>query len=134
MPKAVLVFLVLVVSIGALTLACGSSSDQIQSINVTPAVADAQNYPNGQVQFTATGHYRARTVTPLQANWGWTSDQPSGVTITANGLAQCQAGASGTFSIGAWVSIPSHYTCALKGPYGNPICSSVVGTAQLTCP
>src|ERR1035438_8321612 len=61
--------LALVASIG---LACGSGSYKIQSITVSPATADAQNYPNGQVPFVATGYYNLApaTVTPLQANWG----------------------------------------------------------------
>ena len=42
------------------TLSCGgspseSATRQLLSITVSPA--DAQNYPSGQVQFTATGNY-----------------------------------------------------------------------------
>jgi hypothetical protein len=125
------------------TLACGSNNRQIDSINVVPASADAQNYPDGKVPFVATGHYSTapRSVTPLQAGWGAASiNQVIGpptddVSIDANGVAQCNAGASGTYLVGAWVNVP------YKGPpvpcpatlYGDS-CSSVVGTAQLTCP
>lgn len=123
-------------------LACSNISPRrLQSISVSPATADAQSAPNGQVQFTATGTYNTQpiTVTPLQANWG-TADQNGGtttaVTINANGLAQCAAGASGVYSIGAWDLIDTSVgvTCASVGPFGEPGCNAVLGTAQLTCP
>jgi hypothetical protein len=123
-------------------LACGSNR-QIESITLMPSSADAQNYPDGKVPFVATGHYNAgpMSVTPLQAGWGAASiNQVIGpptdaVSVNANGVAQCNAGASGIYSVAAWVNVP------YKGPpstcpvplYGDS-CSSVVGTAQLTCP
>ena len=39
------------------TLSCGNSLRQLVAMNLSPSVADAQNYPNGQVQFTASGTY-----------------------------------------------------------------------------
>lgn len=56
-------------------LSCGVKSpgqDPLLSITLSPASADAQDYPNGQVQFVATGFYSdpSRTVTPLSAGWG----------------------------------------------------------------
>ncbi len=53
-------FLFLLVLAAAITLACGSSPSPdrlLQSVTVAPATAAAQDYPNGQVQFTATGFY-----------------------------------------------------------------------------
>jgi len=127
-----------------IALACGSSR-QLTSITVAPATADAQNYPNGKVPFVATGYYNARPtpVVPLQAGWGATAPgqvigpPTSDITFDANGTAQCAAGASGTYTVGAWVNVPPPHTnppimCPVS-PYGNS-CSSVVGTAQLTCP
>ena len=38
------------------TLSCGSSH-QLQSVSITPSTADAQQFPNGQVQFTAKGTF-----------------------------------------------------------------------------
>lgn len=121
-------------------LACGSPARQVQSITLSPATADAQNYPNGQVPFLATGYYNSAptTVSPLQANWGAASGSlpaNGAVTIDANGVAQCSAGASGTYTIGAWVNLPVKGTppCPLF-PYGTASCSHVLGTAKLTCP
>jgi hypothetical protein len=58
---------------GAAILSCGSSSrHQLQSITLSPANADAQQYPDGQVQFVVTGSYNTAplTVAPLPAEWG----------------------------------------------------------------
>jgi hypothetical protein len=73
------------------------------------------------------------SVTPLQAYWG---AQVNGeVSVDANGGAQCAAGASGTYSIGAWVDLPvtKPIPCPI-GRYGEPVCYTALGTAQSTCP
>ena len=123
-----------------MTLACGSSSNSaqrtIQSITLSPASANAQDYPGGAVQFVATGHYATQpyTVTPLQTQWGPPAGFPgSGVVVDSNGVAKCVA--SGTYSVGAWANLPAHdeVPCAI-GQFGQPVCYTVVGTAKLTCP
>jgi hypothetical protein len=127
------------------SLACGNSQHQIQSLTLSPSSADAQNYPNGQVPFIATGTYNTPplTVAPLQANWGAETEQngfftgsTTAVSVNSSGLAQCTVGASGTYAIGAWVLIDPHarYSCASMGAFGQPGCNSVLGTAQITCP
>ena len=123
-------------------LACGSGR-KLETITVTPASADALDYPDGKVPFIATGHYSSSpmSVTPLHATgWGAASGQVVGsptndVSVDANGVAQCNAGASGTYIVGAWVDLPYH-----GQPPPCPItlfgesCPNVIGTAQLTCP
>lgn len=131
----------------SMTLACGSSARQIQSISVVPTSADAQSYPNGRVPFVATGNYNASpmTVTPLQANWGAASQQlingtevlspTTDVSVDAHGVAQCTATASGTYAIGAWVASPSKAMCnVVGGPFNETTCPVLQATAQLTCP
>jgi hypothetical protein len=130
-----------------IALACGSSR-KLQSITVSPASADARDYPNGEVPFVATGHYNSSpmTVTPLQANWGAALFRNENgtmvptnraVSVDTNGVAQCSANASGTYSIAASVQLP-YSGPALPCPspaYSNEAsCPNVVGTAQLTCP
>src|SRR5215831_7618685 len=100
---------------GWITLACGNSPRRIQSITVSPATAQAQSYLNGQVPFVATGYYNSAptAVTPLQANWGAAAgNEPANgaVTVDSNGMAQCAAGVSGTYSVGAWVNLPVNGT------------------------
>jgi len=57
---------------GARSQSQSQSQDPLQSITVSPATADAQDYPNGLVQFVASGYYidPSRRVTPLSAMWG----------------------------------------------------------------
>ncbi len=106
---------------------------QLQSITLSPSVADAQNCANGHVQFTATGNYTnpTQTVTP-QMIFAWGAcqqDTPtSDVTVTAKGVAQCASGATGTYTI--WAEDPPP-TCETVSPCGG---CTVIGTAQLTCP
>ncbi len=104
-------------------LACGS-----QPITVSPASADARNFPNGVVQFTAKG-----VTSPT-----WCIGSPNGTcngniasiaTIDINGQAQCLAGQSGTVTILAGTG------GRIVGP--NPDAGmqfSHFGSAQLTCP
>ena len=54
-PQFFFLFLVLA---AALTLACGTSPGRLlASVALSPVQADAQDYPGGLVQFTATGTY-----------------------------------------------------------------------------
>ena len=131
-------------------LACGASDPRpLQSITVTPASADAQDYPGGQVPFVATGHYNSppTTVTPLQTNWAAVSEQivngiltfgsvTSAVSIDHTGTAQCAAGASGTYAVIAWGLQDSSLKvgCSSMTDFGEPGCNAVQATAQLSCP
>jgi hypothetical protein len=132
LPVLLLSVLVL---IGAITLACGTSSPQnhvLQSIAVNPASADA----NGKaVQFTATGTYDKPPihVTPQPATWGacYQNVPTSDVSVTSNGLAQCASGAAGIYTVFAFD--PGNKGCVAVDPCGNGTCI-ITGSAQLTCP
>jgi hypothetical protein len=104
-------------------------------MSITPATANAQSYPNSQVQFSATGEYsKAPTTSAVQpALWG--VYQPNGSqgapTISSAGLAQCGL-LAGTYGITAYAladpSIPNTSANLLHAK------KVVLGTAQLTCP
>lgn len=132
-------FLFLLVAAAMMCLACGSSADRmLQSVTLSPAAADAQNYPGGQVQFTATGYYSAAPspVTPLSATWGaceQSGNSTQSVSISATGVAQCAAGAVGTYNVWAFDTNPATATCNAINACGGG-CGRVTGTAQLTCP
>src|SRR5579872_5813438 len=86
-------------AVASFLLACGSSTPrQLQSITVSPAAADAQNSPGGQVQFTATGNYNTspQMVTSPSVTWGtcYQNASTNAVSVTSGGLAQCAPGAS----------------------------------------
>jgi hypothetical protein len=102
-----------------LSLNCGSSTPRtLQSVSAAPAVADAMNFPNGQVQFVATGTYNKPplTVTP-QPVTAWQVSAAI-ATITQSGLATCVSGQSGTAKV--------QIAVAGDGP--------LMTVATLTCP
>lgn len=136
----VLPYLRALVLLAAFALSCGSSmnsnSDRmLQSISLSPATADARDYPGGQVQFTATGFYTAnpRTVTPLAAGWGscFQNAPTSDVTVSSAGMAQCISGAAGTYTVFADDASSSVNCTAITACGGG---CQVSGSAQLTCP
>ncbi len=120
-----------------LSSSCGSSRE-LNSISVSPATADAQKFPNGQVQFTATGTFNMAptTVTPLSVTWcpqatcGVGTPANVGITIDGNGLGQCEPTFSGTVTIVAEAPRnPGAMIMPMSGMNGM-----VSGTAQITCP
>jgi hypothetical protein len=122
-----------------LALSCGAGQSQLQSMALSPAQADAQSYPSGQVPFIATGHYSnpTHTVTPQPANWiACQQNAPtSDVYVSNTGVAHCASGATGTYSIEAW-DIPNTvgvYNCPTMTACGGGGCK-VQAAAQLTCP
>jgi hypothetical protein len=121
----------LALSLAAVTTACGNSSPRIlQSVIATPASADAQNFPSGQVQFTPTGIFnKAPTHVTLSACsasnsrdtciTAWSTSSPDTIaTVDQSGLAHCLPGQSGTVSV----------TVAVVGDL------PVMNVAKLTCP
>ena len=101
---------------------CGSNSP----ISVSPAVADAQNFPNGIVPFKATG-VRSPTWCIGRADGSCNGNIASIATIDINGQAQCLAGRSGTVTVLAGTGGRS------MNPDGG-MQFSHFGSAQLTCP
>jgi|SRR5579859_1877394 len=133
-------FFLLLILVAAITLACGSASSSnrlLQSVTVSPTTADAQDFPNGQVQFTATGFYTAKPspVTPLSTSWGacFQGATTTGVLIDSNtGVAHCAAGAVGTYTV-----FTENFAAASGGCGATTACGDgcfITGTAQLTCP
>jgi hypothetical protein len=116
------------------TTGCGTSNPNraLQSISVAPATADAQSFPNGQVQFTATGTF-SRPPSPAPVPFvapysgSWLTSDTTVATISQSGVAQCRMGASGTVTVTA---IASANSCPNMG------CMSIAvsGTAKLACP
>jgi len=95
-------------------------------ISVSPAVADAQNFPTGIVQFTATGS-TSPTWCVGSANGMCNGNIVSPATVDANGRAQCVPGRSGTVTILAGTGR------RVTNPDGSSQLAHF-GFAQLTCP
>ena len=126
----------------AFTLACGSSPPKriLQSVSLSPPTADAQGNP---VQFTATGYFNQQP-SPEQlitANWGacYQNQRTTAVSVSADGKAQCTAGAVGTYTVWAWAESAADSCGGNNGevpanPCGGAGGCQVTGTALLTCP
>src|SRR5713226_1094460 len=116
------------------TLGCGNS--KLTSVTISPATADAQNFPGGQVQFTATGTFSGSSKQVQLKNTTWCVGSSSGMcngnvasaaTIDGNGLAQCTGGLVATVTI---LAGKGHSMVIPDG--GQQL--DVFCTAQLTCP
>jgi hypothetical protein len=132
------VFSLVIVAI-AVTLACGSSAYTLQTISLKPASADAQGNP---VQFAATGYFN-EPPSPEQlvsVNWGacYQNQRTTAVSVSTSGVAQCAAGAVGTYTVWAWAersgSCGGNNGEVPANPCGGAGECQVTGTAQLTCP
>jgi len=130
---------ILLVALGAALLSCGSSNPNIgrilTGITVAPGSADAQQFTNGQVLFTATGTYSlppfsgpltfqspysgsfivANPTNPPQTIATVVSTGPSTVTV------QCASGISGTVPIVASASANNGTSTVISGS-GTLIC------------
>ncbi|HZW94375.1 MAG TPA: hypothetical protein VFF64_15600 [Candidatus Eremiobacteraceae bacterium] len=121
------------------TLGCGMSSSNsnriLQSMTISPAVADAQDFPDNQVQFTATGTFNEAPspaqltfMAPYTGSWGISSTSADVIaTIDQTGLADCVSGAAGTVTVFALVNANSATGTGMTGV-------AVRGVASLTCP
>jgi hypothetical protein len=129
-PPAVLaVFLVLLA-----TVDCGTTGSPhvLKSIVVTPSSAHAQDFPNGQVPFKATGTFDTPPSPAMVTDTSWcmgagdfSCAQDAGGTVDAHGVAQCNPGFSGTLTV--QVSAPNGAGMPITGV-------QVFGDAQLICP
>ena len=106
---------------------CGATNPSnprvLTEITLSPATADAQSFPNGQVQFSAVGHFNTmpNIVNPFHPS-SWLSTSGNVATVDQNGLAQCVPGATGMVQIQGIAPI---------GPGDAPLTR---GIATLTCP
>ena len=78
LPTTVLLAFIELVASG-----CGNGSPRLlESISVTPASADAQSFPNGQVQFAAVGTYSQPPSPAPITQSGWSLSDPNIATGT----------------------------------------------------
>jgi len=133
------IFFLVILAI-AVTLACGSSPPyMLQSISLSPSPAAAHGSP---VQFTATGYFNKQPspATLLSPTWGacYQNQRTTDVSVSSDGLAQCAAGAVGTYTV--WVVAQrGGDNCGPAGsvpanPCGGAGECQITGTVQLMCP
>ena len=127
-----------VLAVGALLLCaligCGAGHANLTSITVSPQTATATSSPQGQVGYTATGHFangKSRELSQVDGLSWKTSPTTSGTvaaTIGSTGEATCSA--PGTVTITA--TAPENLQLTVNNGVQNTS-SSVSGTAQLVC-
>ena len=126
---------ILLSALAILTGSCGtrSSEHKIVALTVTPATATS----TGPVQFTATGQYNSPPYSevPAQVSWGacLQGAPTNDVSVTTTGIAQCNQGVTGSYTI--WANSPTDTggpVCLAIGLCGIS-CGTVRGTAELTC-
>jgi hypothetical protein len=126
-----LLAILVLAGISLLTSGCGNGTPSprtLQSISVNPTSADAQNFSNGQVQFSALGNYsQPPSPSPITPSL-WSLSDPNIATISQSGLAECKAGAS------AVVTVTASACCAPCSGTGKCTAALLLGTAQLSCP
>jgi hypothetical protein len=112
---------------------------QLTSLMVTPSAADAQKFPNGQVQFMATGAFNMAPMSVMSPVVRWSIGNPFATptpmpmspspSIDANGVAQCN-GFVGIATIEA--TAPADPNASISQM--NVMTRNVSGMAQLICP
>lgn len=124
-------------AISLIALGCGSSR-QLQSVSISPAAADAQNFTNGKVQFTATGTFNQKPSPEKlmgqtvqwcvgSANGKCPGNINPGASVDQNGLAQCSPNFTGTVNV-----LAGNGGSSMMPDGGSQM--KVFGAAQLTCP
>lgn len=127
-----------VLAVGALLLCaligCGAGHANLTSITVSPQTATTTSSPQGQVGYTATGHFangKSRELSQVDGLSWKTSPTTSGTvaaTIGSTGEATCSA--PGTVTITA--TAPENLQLTVNNGVQNTS-SSVSGTAKLVC-
>jgi hypothetical protein len=120
--------------IGCALVGCGAGHANLTSITVSPQTASATSSPQGQVGYTATGHFangKSRELSQVDGLSWKTSPTSSGTvaaTIGSTGEATCSA--PGTVTITA--TAPENLQLTVNNGVQNTS-ASVSGTAQLVC-
>ena len=126
-----LILLLVAVHIGCSAMSSSAQRRVLQSMTITPSNAQAQNFPQGQVQFTATGMFSqapSPATVPFVVPYSgtWSTSHSNIATINQTGLAECVPGASGTVTVEAIASTNS--------ANGTQMSTAVSATAKLSCP
>jgi hypothetical protein len=125
--------------IAAALTSCGSSSNAdagrvLLSISVSPQTADALNFPNGQVVFTATGTF---SKAPLTGPVSFTSPY-QGSFFVANPSTQVVANVvatgDGTVTVQCTSGVTDTVQVVASAAANNGTSAVVTGAGSLTCP
>jgi hypothetical protein len=119
---------------GASFFIAGGNGQLLVVVSVHPNSADAIQFPNGQVPFTAQGTFQSPASVGSLSNVVWTVDRPAfsllpdlgHASINQNGLATCASGFVGIVQV--FATAPADPSLAMSAQ------NAIVGTAHLVCP
>lgn len=119
---------------GASFFIAGGNGQLLVVVSVHPNSADAIQFPNGQVPFTAQGTFKSPASVSSLSNVAWTIDRPAfslmpdlgHASINQNGLATCAPGFVGIVQV--FATAPADPNLAMSAQ------NAIVGTAHMVCP
>jgi len=119
---------------GASFFIAGGNGHLLVVVSVHPNSADAIQFPDGQVPFTAQGTFTSPASVSSLSNVVWTVDHPAfsllpdlgHASIDHNGLATCAPGFVGIVQV--FATAPADPNLAMSAQ------NAIVGTAHLVCP
>ena len=124
----------------------GCGGHQLKSVTISPATADAKNFPSGNVQFVATGLFSGSsspvTLTSKDVQWCYggvvsamtpmagtcAGNIAQFATVDQNGVAQCTS----TSFQGSVYILAGTSSAVMMPDVGSQL--KVFGSATLTCP
>jgi hypothetical protein len=119
-------------------LSCNSvnpnSGRVLTAITVTPTAADAVNYPNGHVTFTATGQF---SLPPLSGSVAFQSPYSGSFSVAnPNNLtvANVVATGTGTVTVQCIANVTGSVEVVARASANNGTQTVVTGQGTLTCP
>src|SRR3954467_14513247 len=119
---------------GVLLLGCGAGHSNLTSITVSPQSATTTSNPQGQVVYTATGHFqngKSRELSQVDGlSWKTSPTSTGGVAATIGSTGEVTCSAPGTVTITA--SAPQNLTFTINNGVQNTS-ATISGTAMLTC-
>ena len=117
---------ILLLCVTSLTLACGSSNRQLQSITIDE-VANGQ-----QIQSTATGTFSASptTVSPLAVSWSFAPPPPEYTLTTQPFTFQCEV--TGPYPSPLIALAPADANASSSGSVSST--KMISGSMSITCP
>ena len=119
---------------GLLLAGCGAGHANLTSVTVSPQSATTTSNPQGQVGYTATGHFansKSRELSQVDGlSWKTSPTSTGAVAATIGSTGEVTCSAPGTVTITA--SAPQNLNFTVNNGVQNTS-ATISGTAMLTC-
>ena len=131
------IFSVLALALSAaISISCGSSNKAsdfriLTGIAVTPETADAQDFPSGQVTFTANGTF---SLPPSPAPVTFTAPYAGSFTVSDGSIASIVSTGAGTVTVQCVSGATGAVSVVASAAANNGTKTVITASGQLTCP